>query len=148
MFDLDGMLLLPDRRAASLLEIAGSRGLIVVGVGRGGERGFQMLHRFHHVGEQLAAAGTHLAFVYPAESARHVMDSISVSSARFRHHPRLLLDADSCCFRHGVPPRLLSAVHLSCEMKRRAGIDVDVRDPAWETEFLAFLMACQITLSD
>ncbi|MCA8142981.1 hypothetical protein [Burkholderia multivorans] len=147
MFDLDGMLLLPDRRPVSLLEIAGSRGLIVVGVGRGGERGFQMVHRFHDVGERLAAAGIHLAFVYPRESARHVMDPISVASARFRHHPRLLLDADGCCFGLGVPPRLLSAVYLSGKMKRLAGFDIDVRNAVWEIEFQAFLMACQINPS-
>lgn len=143
MFDLDGTLLLPDRRPVSLLEIAGNRGLIAVGVGRGGERGFQMVHRFHDAGERLAAAGIHLAFVYPRESARHVMDPISVSSARFRRHPCLLLDSDGCCFELGVPPRLLSAVYLSNEMKRRAGVNVDVRNAAWEIEFRAFLMACQ-----
>ncbi|RQR53029.1 hypothetical protein DIE21_10715 [Burkholderia sp. Bp9140] len=143
MFDLDGMLLLPDRRSVSLPEVAGSRGLVVVGVGRGGERGFQMVHRFHDAGERLAAAGTHLAFVYPRESARHVMDPISVASARFRHHPRLLLDADGCCFAQGVPPRLLSAVYLSSEMKRLAGFEIDLRDTAWEGEFEAFLTACE-----
>lgn len=147
MFDLDGMLLLPDRRPISLPEIAGSRGLVVVGVGRGGERGFQMVHRFHDVGERLAAAGIHLAFVYPRESARHVMDPISVSSTRFRHHPRLLLDADGCCFAQGVPPRLLRAVYLSGAMQRLAGFEIDVRNAAWETEFQAFLMACRIAPS-
>ncbi|RQZ69104.1 hypothetical protein [Burkholderia sp. Bp9004] len=147
MFDLDGMLLLPDRRSVFLSEVAGSRGLIVVGVGRGGERGFQMVHRFHEAAERLAAAGIHLAFVYPRESARHVMDPISVASARFRHHPSLLLDADGCCFALGVPPRLLNAVYLSSEMKRLAGFETDVRDAAWEIELQAFLMACQVASS-
>lgn len=144
MFDPEVTLLLPDRRPASLLEVAGSRGLIVVGVGRGGERGFQMVHRFHDAGERLAAAGIHLVFVYPRESARHVMDPISVASARFRHHPRLLLDVEGNCFAQGVPPQLLRAMYLSREMKHLAGFDVDVRNAAWEIEFQAFLMACQI----
>ncbi|WP_081334384.1 hypothetical protein [Burkholderia diffusa] len=147
MFDLDGVLLLPDRRPVFLPEVAGSRGLIVVGVGRGGERGFQMVHRFHDAADRLAAAGIHLAFVYPRESARHVMDPISVASARFRHHPRLLLDADGCCFAQGVPPRLLNAVYLSSEMKRLAGFEIDVRNAAWEIEFQAFLMTCQVAQS-
>lgn len=147
MFELDGALLLPDRRPVALRDVAGSRGLVVVGVGRGGERGFQMVHRFHDVGERLAAAGIHLAFVYPRDSARHVMDPISVASARFRRHPCLLLDADGRCFRQGVPPRSLHAVCLSSELGRLAGIDIDVRDVAWESAFRAFLTGRQIDLS-
>lgn len=147
MFDMDGTLLLPDRRPVSLLEVAGSQGLVVVGVGRGGERGFQMVHRFHDAGERLAADGIRLAFVYPRESARHVMDPISVASARFRHHPRLLLDVDGCCFAQGVSPRLLRAVYLGDEMKRLAGLDIDVRNAAWDIEFDAFLMACRLAPS-
>ena len=139
MFELDGALLLPDRRPVTLREIAGSQGLVVVGVGRGGERGFQMVHRFHDVGEQLAAAGIQLAFVYPRESARHVMDPNSVASARFRRHPCLLLDADDHCFEQGVPPRSLSVVYLNGEMTRLAGIDIDLHDATWDIEFRAFL---------
>ncbi|KWK85248.1 hypothetical protein [Burkholderia ubonensis] len=144
MFELDGALLLPDRRPVTLREIAGSRGLVAVGVGRGGERGFQMVHRFHDVGEQLAAAGIHLVFVYPRESARHVMDPISVSSARFRRHPGLLLDADDRFFEQGIPPRSLRALHLNDDMKRLDGIDIDLQSPTWEIECRAFLTRCQI----
>ncbi|MGU7785119.1 hypothetical protein [Burkholderia sp. PU8-34] len=144
MFELDDVLLLPDRRAVTLRETTGSRGLVVVGVGRGGERGFQMVHRFHDAGEQLAAAGIHLAFVYPRESARHVMDPISVASARFRRHPCLLLDVDDRCFKQGVPPRSLRAVFLSGEMKRLASIDFDLQSATWEIGFRAFLTRCQI----
>jgi hypothetical protein len=36
MFDLDGVLLSPDRRPTSLGEQVGSRGIVVVGVGKGG----------------------------------------------------------------------------------------------------------------
>ncbi|WP_233806954.1 hypothetical protein [Paraburkholderia sp. HP33-1] len=141
---MDGALLLPDRRPVTLREIAGSRGLVVAGVGRGGERGFQMVHRLHDVGEQLAAAGIHLALVYPRESSRHVMDPISVASARLRHHPRLLLDADGHCFKQGVPPRSLRVVCLSGELRRLAGIEIDLRDATWEIEFRAFLTERQI----
>ncbi|WP_321939355.1 hypothetical protein [Paraburkholderia sp. J8-2] len=147
MFDLDGALLLPDRRLVRLREMAGSRGLVAVGVGRGGERGFQMVHRFHDVGERLAAAGIHLAFIYPRESARHVLDAISVASARFRCHPRLLLDMDGRCFAQGVWPRSLEAVHLNPEMKRLAGIRIDLQDTTWEGELRAFLTDCQIDTS-
>jgi hypothetical protein len=119
----------------------------VVGVGRGGERGFQMVHRFHDVGEQLAAAGLHLAFVYPRESARHVLDAISVASSRFRRHPWLLLDADRVCFAQAVWPRSLEAVHLSLEMRRLAGVTIDLQDPTWEGELRAFLADCQIDIS-
>lgn len=147
MFDLDGALLLPDRRLVRLREMAGSRGLVAVGVGRGGERGFQMVHRFHDVGEQLAATGINLTFVYPPGSARHVLDAISVASARFRCHPRLLLDVDDRCFALGVWPRSLEAVHLNPEMKRLAGIRIDLQDTTWESELRAFLTNCQIDTS-
>ena len=147
MFDLDGALLLPDRRLVRVREVAGSRGLVLVGVGRGGERGFQMIHRFHDVGEQLAAAGIHLAFVYPRESARHVLDAISVASARFRHHPRLLLDVDRRCFAQAVWPRSLQAVYLNIEMQRLAGVCIDLQDTTWEGELRAFLTDCQIDIS-
>lgn len=147
MFKLDGALLLPDRRPVTLREIAGSGGLVVVGVGRGGERGFQLVHRFHDAGEQLAVAGIHLAFVYPRESARHVLDPISVASARFRRHPCLLLDADDHCFEQGMPPRSLSAVCLNSEMRQMGGIDVELYDATWEIELRAFLTSCQIDTS-
>lgn len=147
MFNLDGILLLPDRRPVSLREVAGNRGLIVVGVGRGGERGFQMVHRFHEAGERIAAAGIHLVFVYPRESARHVTDLVSVDSARFRRHPRLLLDADGCCFEQDLPAHLLCARYLSGELKQLACFDVDLRNTAWEIEFQAFLMACELGTS-
>ncbi|MGS0895430.1 hypothetical protein ACVBGC_23280 [Burkholderia stagnalis] len=144
MFELDGALLLPDRRPVTLREIAGSRPLVVVGVGRGGERGFQMLHRFHDAGEQLAAAGIQLAFVYPGESARHVTDPLSIASMRFRQHPHLLLDADNHCFGRGVPPRSLRAVFVSPGMSRLAGVDVDLCEATWEAAFRAFLIRCRL----
>lgn len=147
MFDLDGALLLADRRLVRLREIAGSRGMVLVGVGRGGERGFQMVHRFHDVGEQLAAAGIHLAFVYPRESARHVLDAISVASTRFRRHPWLVLDIDHRCFTQAVWPRSLEAVHLNLEMKRLADVNINLEEPTWEGELRAFLADCQIDTS-
>ncbi|WP_069352778.1 hypothetical protein [Burkholderia cenocepacia] len=143
MFDLDGALLAPDRRPVTLRDVAGNRGLIAVGVGRAGERGFQMVHRFHDVGEQLAAIGIHLAFVYPRESARHVMDPLSVASARFRCHPHLLLDSDGRCFKREVPPRSLATVYLSSEMRRLADV-VDLRGATWESEFRSFLTCCTV----
>ncbi len=148
MLDPDGMLLRPDRSRVRLREIAGWRGLVVVGVGRGGERGFQMVYRFHDVGEQLAAVGIHLAFVYPRESARHVLDAVSVASTRFRGHPWLLLDADDQCFAQGIWPRSLEAVYLNPEMKRLAGVYVDLQVNTWERELRAFFGACEVTCPD
>jgi hypothetical protein len=143
MFDLDGALLSPDRRPLSLGEITGNRGLIIVGVGRAGERGFQMVHRFHDAGEQLATAGVHLAFVYPRESARHVMDPLSAASVRLRPHPRLLLDVNGCCFRHGVAPRSLAAVYLGDDMQLLASVNIDLLSETWETRLRAFLEDCR-----
>ncbi|SAL73184.1 hypothetical protein AWB68_04377 [Caballeronia choica] len=56
MFDLDGALLSPYRRPTSLREQVGIRGIVVVGVGKGGERGFQMAYRFNCIGKQLVKA--------------------------------------------------------------------------------------------
>lgn len=67
------------------------------------------------------------------------MDPISVASARFRRHPRLLLDADGHCLKQSVPPRSLRVVCLSGELRRLADIEIDLRDPTWEIEFRAFL---------
>ncbi|HDR9482117.1 TPA: hypothetical protein QDC20_001638 [Burkholderia aenigmatica] len=143
MFDLDRALLAPDRRPVTLRDVAGNRGLIAVGVGRAGERGFQMVHRFHDVGEQLAAIGIHLAFVYPRESARHVLDPLSAASARFRCHPHLLLDWDGRCFTREVPPRSLATVYQNGEMRRLADV-VDLRGATWESEFRAFVARCTV----
>lgn len=81
-------------------------------------------------------------FVYPGESARHVMDPISASSARFRRHPGLLLDADDRFFEQGVLPRSLRVVYLNDDMKRLGCIDVDLQSPTWEIECRAFLAHC------
>jgi hypothetical protein len=142
MFDLDDVLLSPDRRPVTLGELSGSRGLVVVGVGRAGERGFQMVHRFHGAGEQLATAGIHLAFVYPRESARHVMDPLSAASVRLRPHPRLLLDVNGSSFRYGVTPRTLAAVYLGADLQLLASINFDLLDATWETRLRAFLDDC------
>lgn len=143
MFDVNRALVLSDRRLVGLQEIAGRRGLVVAGVGRGGERGFQMVHRFHDVGEQLAVEGIHLAFIYPRESARHVLDAISVASTRFRKHPQLLLDVDGCCFARGLWPRSIEAVCLDFQMNRLAGATIDLRDATWECELRTFFAHCR-----
>ncbi|HKR47912.1 MAG TPA: hypothetical protein VJU59_51005 [Paraburkholderia sp.] len=146
MFDLDGALLSPDRRPVSLGEITGRRGLIVAAVGRGGERGFQMVHRFHDVGERLADAGIHLAFVYPRESARHVLDPVSIASMRFQRHPLLLLDPVDRYFWQIMPARSLAVVHLGSNMVRLASINIDLREAAWETEVRSFLVDRQAAM--
>lgn len=67
MFDLDGVLLSPDRRLTSLSE--------------GGERGFRMACRFNCIGKQLVKAGV-LVLICPKASSRHVLDPLSVASSR------------------------------------------------------------------
>ncbi|KXU85613.1 hypothetical protein CI15_20780 [Paraburkholderia monticola] len=141
MFDLDVALLSPDQQVISLRDIAGTAGLVIAGLGRGAERGFQMAHRFHDAGDQLATAGVNLAFVYPHDSRRHVLDPISVACARLRRHPYLLLDPEGRFFRRTVPPRSLSALSVSRRMERFDCLSADLNDAAWERTFRAFLVA-------
>lgn len=46
MFELDGALLLPDRRPVTLREIAGSRGLVAVGSGAAANAAFRWFIAF------------------------------------------------------------------------------------------------------
>lgn len=139
MFDLDAALLSPDQHLVSLRDIAGPAGLVIAGLGRGAERGFQMAHRFHDAGDQLATAGVHLAFVYPQDSRRHVLDPISVACARLRRHPYLLLDPEGHFFRRTVPPRSLRALSLNNRMEELNRLSVELSDVAWEGTFRVFL---------
>ncbi len=67
-----------------LREVTGRRGLIVIGVGKTGERGFQMLYRFSDICDRLEKRGVNVIFVYRKESARHVQDAPSLFGARCR----------------------------------------------------------------
>ncbi|TKC81454.1 hypothetical protein FAZ69_27920 [Trinickia terrae] len=147
MFDLGETLLTPDRRPVLLPDVSGSRGLMVVGVGRGAERGFQMVYRFHDAGTQLASNGVNLVFVYPKESARHVLDPMSVACVQFQRHPQLLLDAEGRFFGRVQPVRSLTAAHLNGAMATLGVVTIDMLDRSWENEFRMFLSMSQIGTS-
>jgi hypothetical protein len=139
MFDLDGVLLSPDRRPTSLGEQAGSRGIVVVGVGKGGKRGFQMAYRFNCVGKQLMRAGVNLVLIYPKASSRHVLDPLSVASSRFHSSPVLLLDGDGHFFRQPQQARSLSFAHMDRGLRLIAAANVDLQDNAWADLLQTFL---------
>ncbi|AOK31895.1 hypothetical protein WS67_20890 [Burkholderia singularis] len=143
MFDMHVALLAHDYARREPRDVMGDQGLVIVGVGRSGERGFQMLYRFADVCACLESCGTNVIFVYPKESARHVLDPISVSSARIRHSPSLFLDAEGRFFRRPCPPRSLALAHLSRDMEPLDTATVVLQDDGWETELRAFLARAQ-----
>jgi hypothetical protein len=78
VIDASVPLLSHDYKHLYLRDVMGRRGLIVVGVGRAGERGFQMLYRFSDICDRLEECGVNVIFVYQKESARHVLDATSL----------------------------------------------------------------------
>ncbi|HKT95521.1 MAG TPA: hypothetical protein VJS30_03160 [Paraburkholderia sp.] len=124
----------------SLRGANGERGLIAVGVGRAGGRGFQLLHRFAALSEQLDAAGVNLVFVYPAESARHVQDSLSVLAARYRGKPCLLLDDTSLCLGHALPFQQLRVMRFDRHMACTETVAMTVQDAGWDALLSEFLI--------
>src|SRR5258708_38633466 len=109
----------------------GVRGLIGVGVGKGGERGFQMLYRFSEICDRLEAWGANVIFVYQKESARHVLDATSLFGARYRQKPFLLLDDDGQFFVGPPHPRSLLAVYLDREMRRLDTAEIALGGETW-----------------
>lgn len=121
-----------------LRDIMGRRGLIVVGVGKSGERGFQMLYRFSDICDRLEACGVNVIFVYPRESARHVQDATSLFGARYRQRPSLLLDDDGQFFVGPPQPKSLRVIHLDLDMRRLDRIEISLRDETWDTLLRTF----------
>lgn len=140
MINEDVPLLTHERKRVRLREASGERGLIAVSVGRAGGRGFQMLHRFAAVSEQLDAAGVNLVFVYPAESARHVQDALSVLAARYRGKPCLLLDETGLFFGATPPLQRLGVMRFDSQMNCIDRASVFVREAGWETLLSEFLV--------
>lgn len=140
MIDLDVPLLSHDHRRLLLRDVAGEHGLIVVGMSRSGERGFQMLYRFAGACERLEAGGVHVAFVYPKAAARHVQDPLSVMAARYRQRACLLLDDSGRFFGGTLPARSLSAVRFDAGLARVETLAVALQDDAWDAVLGAFLM--------
>jgi hypothetical protein len=119
-------------------DVMGDHGLIVVGMGKAGERGFQMLYRFSDICDRLEACGINVIFVYPKESVRHVFDATSIRAARYRGKPCLFLDEDGRFFRRPVHARSLRAVHLDPGMRQTATADVPVHDETWDPQLRTF----------
>jgi hypothetical protein len=117
----------------------GDHGLVVVGVGTAGERGFQMLHRFAEISDSLEAHGINIVFVYPKASARHVFDAISIRGARYRGKTCLFLDGDGRLFRKPLPPRAVRAVYLDASMRPVETTSVMLDSETWAEELRSFL---------
>jgi hypothetical protein len=128
-----------DHKRLLLRDIVGQQGLIAVGVGRGGERGFQMLYRFSDICDRLDDQGVNVVFVYRKESARHVFDATSLFGAKFRLRPCLLLDDDGLFFRAPPQDHALRAVHFDREMNRVDAAVIPLGDETWDPLLRAFL---------
>jgi hypothetical protein len=140
MIDVEVPLLTHDNRRVLLRDASGARGLVAVGVGRASGRGFQMLHRFAASCDWLDAMGVNVVFVYPAESARHVQDGLSVMAARYRQRPCLMLDDSGHFFRDALPARLLQAVRFDRHMTRRDTAMFPLLQAGWDPLLREFLI--------
>ncbi|MDR3096833.1 MAG: hypothetical protein LBV73_07140 [Paraburkholderia sp.] len=144
MIDVDVPLLTHESKRVRLRDASGARGLIAVGVGRAGGRGFQMLHRFAALGGQLDAAGVNLVFVYPEQSARHVRDALSVMAARYRGKPCLLLDEVGLFFGDTPPLQAHCVMRFDSHMTCIETLAIAAREAEWDvrlSEFLAGVLA-------
>lgn len=122
-----------------LNDVMGRHGLIVVGVGQGGERGFQMLYRFSDICDRLENQGVNAVFVYRKESARHVFDATSLFGARFRLKPCLLLDDAGLFFRGPPQDRSLRAVHFNRKMEPIDAAVIPLGNESWDPLLRVFL---------
>lgn len=141
MLDLKKALLCPEHKSTFLGDHVGAQGLIVIGVGKGGERGFHMTYRFSTIGAELDEAGISLVLVYPKASVRHVMDPLSVAAARFRRSPALLLDVEDRVFRQSQPARRLSVTQLDRYFRIMNSASMDLDNPDWAGMVLEHLRA-------
>ncbi|SEB20927.1 MULTISPECIES: hypothetical protein [Paraburkholderia] len=132
MIDASVPLLSHDYTHLYLRDVMGRRGLIVIGVGKAGERGFQMLYRFSDICDRLEECGVNVIFVYQKESARHVLDATSLLGARYRQKPFLLLDDDGQFFVGPPHPRSLRAIYLDREMKRLDTTEIALGSERWD----------------
>lgn len=138
MIDTSVPLLSHDYTHLYLRDVMGRRGLIVIGVGKAGERGFQMLYRFSDICDRLEECGVNVIFVYQKESARHVLDATSLLGARYRQKPFLLLDDDGQFFVGPPHPRSLRAIYLDREMKRLDTTEIALGSERWDPLLRAF----------
>ncbi len=139
VIDINVPLRLHDYNHQQLQDVAGKCGVVVVGVGKAGERGFQMLYRFSDTVERLEHFGINVIFVYPKESAHHALDTTSLLSARYHKKTCLFLDDDGRFFRQTLGAKSLRAVYLDREMKQVSTVEVTLKGEAWDPELRAFL---------
>ncbi|QCP49104.1 hypothetical protein FAZ95_07880 [Trinickia violacea] len=140
MIDPGAALLSYDHACQLVRDVKGEHGVIVVGVGTAGERGFQMLYRFSGVCDRLEAHGINVIFVYPKASARHVFDATSVRGVRYRGKTCLFLDGDGRLFRNPVKPRALHAVYLDADMRQVGILEVTLDSETWDEQLRGFLL--------
>jgi hypothetical protein len=138
VIDTSISLLSHDHTHLFLRDVMGRQGLVVIGVGKAGERGFQMLFRFSDICDRLEECGVNVIFVYRKESARHVQDATSLFGARYRQRPCLFLDDDGQFFRGPPHPKSLRAVYLDPEMRRLDTADIGLREETWDPLLRAF----------
>ena len=138
MIDTSVPLLSHDYAHLFLQDVMGRRGLIVIGVGKTGERGFQMLYRFSDICDRLEECAINVIFVYQKESARHVQDATSLFGARYRQRPCLFLDDDGQFFRGPPHPKSLRAVYLDREMRRLDATEIALQGETWDPLLRAF----------
>ncbi len=140
VIDASVALLSHDYTHRFLRDVMGIRGLIVIGVGKAGERGFQMLYRFSDICDRLEECGINVIFVYQKESARHVQDATSRFGARYRQKPCLFLDDDGQFFRGPPHPKSLRVEYLDRVMRRLATVEIPLRDETWDPLLRNFLV--------
>lgn len=138
VIDPDVALLTHDHLRRPVRSLTGPNGLVVVGMSRTGERGFQMLYRFSGACDRLGVCGINVVFVYPRESARHVQDATSVLAARIRREPCLLLDESGEFFVSPPEPGSLCAIHLDHNMEQRESALIALGDETWDPQLHAF----------
>lgn len=140
MIDATAPLMSHDHTYRLVRDVMGDHGLIVIGMGKAAERGFQMLYRFADVCDRLEACGINVIFVYPKESVRHVFDATSIHAARYRQKPCLFLDSDGRFFRRPLQARTLRVVQLDKGIQPVAMNEATLRDEAWAAQLRAFLV--------
>lgn len=140
MIDVDVPLLTHDNRRVLLRDASGERGLVAIGVGRASGRGFQLLDRFATSCDWLDGVGVNVVFIYPAESARHVQDRLSVMAARYRQKPCLMLDDSGRFFTDVLPARLLRVVRFDRHMTRCDAAVFPLLQAGWDPLLREFLL--------
>jgi hypothetical protein len=119
-------------------EVMGKRGLIIVGVGKAGDNGYEMLYRFSSIRDRLVQYGINVIFVYEKEGAGQVISGMSSFSTRGKQTPCLFLDDDGHFFRTPRGPKSLRALHLDDKMTCIESVEITLQGEAWDPLLRAF----------